>query len=362
MTATTKVSFGNTVSLSEAADLILAAPGVRYLLQGEPGIGKSSLLSVIKERTGMPVSYVDCGRLELGDVSVPFIDREAGVSRHFPSAMFNLHLGEPVAVMLDEFTKAPRAVQNMLHPLLEKGRPRLADRELPKGSVVILSGNMNSDGVGDNYAGHTASRIVPITVRKPTGAEWIKWGRASGRIGPVVLAWVEKTEGLFMSYLDADPDALKANPFVYNPRIVQRGYVCPRSLETASEIVEGRNSVTSQSALIAALSGAIGEPAARSLMAFVAYADQLPDDEEIAAAPKTCRVPDVPGALHVLVNRLAARAEKSTFAAVMTYMERLPKEWQTIFITTVAATPGTQAVAFSDRTFGQWMARNQALL
>jgi len=31
-----------TVSLEEAADLIAANPNVRYMLRGEPGIGKSS--------------------------------------------------------------------------------------------------------------------------------------------------------------------------------------------------------------------------------------------------------------------------------------------------------------------------------
>ena len=43
----TQANIRTTVTLKQAADLILACPGNRFLLQGEPGIGKSSIIKLI---------------------------------------------------------------------------------------------------------------------------------------------------------------------------------------------------------------------------------------------------------------------------------------------------------------------------
>jgi len=39
-----EVKFGKTITLKQAASLIRSNPETRFLLRGEPGIGKSSLL------------------------------------------------------------------------------------------------------------------------------------------------------------------------------------------------------------------------------------------------------------------------------------------------------------------------------
>lgn len=351
------------VSLIEAATLIASTPEAVYFLRGEPGIGKSSLLGEIKRLTGYDSTYIDCPRLDLGDIAIPFIDREAGVARYYPNAAFGLHTGRPVAICLDEFTKAARPVQNMLHPLFEKSGRRLADQKLTKGSLVFLTGNLTSDGVGDQIAMHTLNRIVPLNVRKPTGPEWRKWAVSSERINPTVIAWVEKFEDeLFASYLDM-PEG-KENPYVFNPRAVQAAFVSPRSLETASDILnakDGGNNVT-YDVLVAALSGAIGEPGALSLMSFVEYADQLPANEDILADPKGTPLPRLPGAFNIVVNRLCKIAERNTFDAIMEYMNRMPREWQMVFVKNITSMPTKQALAFGNKLFGQWLATNQALL
>ena len=54
-----EINFGKTVSLAEAEDLIVNVPQNRFMLRGEPGIGKSSMLERIGKRTGLPVAYID---------------------------------------------------------------------------------------------------------------------------------------------------------------------------------------------------------------------------------------------------------------------------------------------------------------
>ena len=63
------ITFGQSVSLKQAADAIASNPELRYFLQGEPGIGKSSIMKLIGERKPNHFkSYMDCSQLDLGDI------------------------------------------------------------------------------------------------------------------------------------------------------------------------------------------------------------------------------------------------------------------------------------------------------
>jgi predicted AAA+ superfamily ATPase len=72
-----EITFGSKVSLKQAAAIILATPENRYLLQGEPGIGKSSLLKMLSvELPDHEVAYIDVPNMDLGDIAMPVIDHE----------------------------------------------------------------------------------------------------------------------------------------------------------------------------------------------------------------------------------------------------------------------------------------------
>jgi len=88
-------------------------------------------------------------------------------------------------------------------------------------NVVFMTGNLSTDGVGDNLKAHSRNRIVPVTISKPTAEEWIEWGIGKG-IEPEVLAWVNQYPHAMASYTDA---AQGDNPYIYNPR-QDHGCVC----------------------------------------------------------------------------------------------------------------------------------------
>jgi MoxR-like ATPase len=190
-----------TVNHKQAAALILANPNVRYMLRGEPGVGKSMIAAAIAEATGYDLSMVDVPNLDLGDVAMPVIDHEHKVTRYYPNARFGLTTGKPVVICLDEFTKGADPVKNMLHPMLEVFRPRLGDFAIPEGSIIFMTGNMDTDGVGDGLAQHTRQRVVELVVRKSNATEWLQWAAANG-IHPVVMAWVDSYPQALASYLD----------------------------------------------------------------------------------------------------------------------------------------------------------------
>jgi len=353
------ITFGNTVSLKEAATLIASVPEVRFCLVGEPGIGKSSIMGMLENvfGDGYAYAYFDCAQKDLGDIAMPSLNREMRVTEYFPNAGLHLQSGKPVVIMLDEFGKAPAPVQNMLHPLLESHNPRLGDIPLPEGSIVFLTSNLASDGVGDVIKAHTLNRIVRLHVRKPDAEDWLDWAVNNG-IDPVVMAWVRQFSHALASYLDAGE---QSNPYIYNPKAVQGAFVSGRSLERASYIVSRRDKY-GPNALIAALSGAVGESAARDMEAFVAYQDQLPSWENIIRNPQSAAVPESAGACAVLVFSAIAKVQKETMTAFMEYLERFESEWQATFAINIAKNPARQAVAFSCRAFAELVRKNEDIL
>lgn len=352
------INFGSTVTLKQAANLILATPMNRYLLQGEPGIGKSSLLKTLS--ASLPdheVAYIDVPNMDLGDIAMPVIDRETKTTSYYPNSRFKIHLGKPVITMLDEFTKGAEPIKNMLHPLLEVANPRLGDISVNPESIVFLTGNLGSDNVGDNLKAHSRNRIIPLTVRKPDADEWLEWA-VNNNIEPVVMAWVRQFPHALASYMD---EAQGDNPYIYNPKKVQTAFVSPRSLERVSNIVRVREKLDADS-LIAAMTGAFGEAASRDMQAYVEYQDQLPTWESIIKNPKTADVPTSAGACAVLVFGAIAKIAKDTMTPFMHYLERFEPEWQACFAINVAKSPTKQSIAFSSQAFADWVQRNEDLL
>lgn len=352
------INFGNTVTLKQAANIILQTPANRYLLQGEPGIGKSSLLKTLSE--ALPeheVSYIDVPNMDLGDIAMPVINHDTKTTSYYPNSRFKLHLGKPVITMLDEYTKGAEPIKNMLHPMLEVANPRLGDISIHPESITFLTGNMTSDGVGDNLKAHSRNRITALTVRKPNADEWIEWAM-NHDIDPMVIAFVNQYPQVMESYMD---ESAGDNPYIYNPKKVQTAFVSPRSLERSSNIVKVRASLDSDS-VICALSGTLGEAGSRDMQAFVEYADQLPAWESIIKNPTQADMPKSAGACAIVVFGAIAKLTKDTLSPFMTYLERFEPEWQACFAINIAKTPSKQAIAFSSRAFTEWVSKNQDLL
>lgn len=357
----TSINFGSRVSLKEAAQLIAAVGTTNnILLRGPKGIGKSSILPMMREYLGddYEYAYFDMTSKAEGDVAIPFPDKEAGVMQFFTNEALKLHTGKPVVIMLDELAKAPRSIQNMVLPMLENPR-RVADKRLPDGTMVISTNNLSEEGLGDTFMAHTLNRMTVLEVRQPSVEEWLVWGAGSG-IHPVVLAWVNQTPTALASFRDDDFDA--SNPYVDNPKRVQVGQVVtPRSLEKASHIVWQREKF-SENTLLAALIGTIGEPAARDMQHYIAFQDELPSRELILKAPDTAPVPTSVGAIITLLFNLERAVDADTMTPIMKYVSRMEAEHQAVFCTALARNKVKQTIAFRNSAFTKWAAENADIL
>lgn len=361
------INFGTTVSLAEAAALIRVNPNKRYFLRGEPGIGKSSIMDYFERHYGNGYVYVyfDCVNKDLGDIAMPSIDRDKKITEYCLNAIFQHYTGKPMVIMLDEFSKAPQPVQNMLHPLLEVRNPRIGDFVLPAGSIVFSTGNMAGDGVGDNIKAHTLNRVSVLTVRKPNAEEWLGWA-VNHDIDPVVMAWVDRFPHALDSYLR---DNIEGNPYVFNPKVQQVSYVSPRSLENVSKSIANREELaaalgaaSASNALLADMIGTLGEAGARDMHAFVEYQDQLPTWDTIIATPRSAPIPDGDGARAVLVFGAVSKVDKESITPFMDYVGRMPMAWQAIFALNIARNPQKQQIAFTSTKFRDWCTANEEIL
>ena len=278
--------------------------------------------------------------------------------RFFTNEALKLTTGKPVCIMLDELSKAPRSIQNMVLPMLENPK-RIADKFLPEGSIVIVTGNLSEEGLGDTFLAHTMNRFCAIEVRQPSVDEWLVWGAANG-VHPVVLAWVNQTPTALASFRDDDFDP--SNPYVPNPKRIQVGQVVThRSLEKASHIVWRREKFT-ENMLLAGLIGEIGEPAARDMQHYIAFQDELPSRELILKAPETTPIPTSVGAIITLLFNLERAVDVDTMSPIMKYVSRMEAEHQAVFCTSLARSKTKQTIAFRNGDFTRWASLNADIL
>ena len=354
------INFGHSVSLNEFAHAIATVgQQVTIIGQGEPGIGKSAMLKVLGNI--MPThetAYIDCTLLDLGDFALPYtevVGDNRKVTKFAPNARFKFHTGRPVVIMLDEIGKAMKAVKNVLLTLMLEHR--IGDDYLPEGSIVFGTTNLLTDGVGDMLEAHARNRVAFVTVRKSDADEWIEWAIPNG-IDPTVIAWVKQFPHAMTSYTDPSQ---KDNPYIFNPTRAGAGaVVTPRSLEKASHVAKQRE-VLGDALTISLLTGTIGESASRDMQAFFTVVDKLPTWEALIASPDSAKLPDDAVARCILVFSAIARVEKETLAKWMKYVQRMDKEWQALFATSVMKSPAKQSFCVMNKDFKDWALNNQWL-
>lgn len=344
-------------SLAGAVKLIANVPNVRYLLRGEPGVGKSAIRKALKRLLGYPEAIIDCANLSLGDLAIPVPNHDDGTINWYHNARFKLQLGEPVIITLDELLKAGEEEMNMLHPMLEVDNPRLGDIAVPEGSIIFATSNLDSDGVGDQLAEHTRQRIVELIIRKPNAEEWLRWA-AQNNINPTMRAWVDRYPYALDSYVDGN-----VNEFNLDPTKPNRNVVSPRVFEISSRLMDQREAIDDDEALLSALCGAGGRPFGESVMSFLHYQDKMPKFQTIVNDPHNAPLPTEVGALAVLVYGLVSRTTKDNFSTLMDYVDRIPDpEWSCVYCLNIAHSEEKQNIAFTDDRYCKWLEENEDIL
>jgi len=346
------------ISLKQCANLIESVgDNVTVLAQGEMGIGKSSILKILQEK--LPnhfFCYGDMTTKDVGDFLIPKIRSLNGVEvcSFIPNEEFGFHSDKPIVLMLDEIGKANKAVMNAcLRLMLER---KLGTYELPKGSIVFATTNLASEGIGDMLPPHARNRISVVKVAKPTPEDWITWA-LDNDIAPEVLMTVRQFPQMLESFENYDKPS--DNEYIYDPRTPRPAFCTPRSLNKASDIIKKAKPL-GMDILAHALKGTIGNRATYDMLSIIQLTDELPDWETIINKPETTNIPKSPSAVCMLVYSAVQKVEKETIAKFMKYLERLSKEQQGLFATSVMRTNKKITIG-TNPTFIKWATVNNYL-
>ena len=367
-----RINLNTRITLAQAAHGIATVGHQRtIILRGEPGIGKSWVLKTLgKQMPTHRTVYIDCQLLlDQGDFFYPHIEvTEAGgkVAKRVALEDFDFSDGTPLIVMLDEIGKSNKSVMNVLLTLMYDRR--IGNNHLPEGSIVFGTTNMTSDGVGDFIAAHARSRAVITTVKKPHAGfnadgsvDADAWGyfALNNDIDPAITAWVKMNPNCLESYLDHTGGEKWDNPYAFHPTQGAESYVCPRSLHASSDIVKQRD-VLGHELTLSLLAGAAGESFARSFSAFLMIQNKVATADAIAAAPESAVVPDAGDgvALCVTVLNLVSYTTTKSIDALVTYMKRLPSEYQALFARSLMANESKKDVAIKCEEFRKWSLAN----
>jgi hypothetical protein len=358
------------LSSEECVQLILhVGPYRTVVIQGENGVGKTFLayiLAAMPEFAGhIKPAPLDATQMTDGSVWMPWIDAELGTSRELPNERFGVNKknqkgvagSKPVLVCLDEIFKVPQFIKNMLAPIIYERR--VGDYYMPEKSIVFCCTNMSIEGLGDSIQPHLRSRLVLVTMRKPTAVEWIENFAIPHKLNPAVIAYTHDYPNTFDSFLDyeaggkyAGKPLEKENPKIFNPRLMQDGFASPRTLHAASDVVNQMSNL-SVPVLQAALEGTIGAPTAEELGAYIRFQQDIPSYERVIKDPAGTPIASNPTAQLVQVFQFITRTDnREAASAVVAYVKRMRSEMQTLFCTNVANSQRivvfANAVGFND--------------
>lgn len=295
-----------------------------HLVRGLMGTGKTTLLKGIGEALGYPTFYFDCTVKDLPDLALPDMQNSTDCLRMIESEQLGKHIDGPVVVCIDELGKAPKQLANgLMATMLER------DGYHPD-SIIFATSNLGVEGLGDMFLPHQLNRLTAWEMRSPDAMEWIEWGINNGVVHEV-LGWVKDTPQVLQDFRDvSDPNE---NEYINHPQATGRTQVCtPRSLKKASDIIKAGAGKLDNHTLTAALIGTIGARGAMDLMSHLKLSSQLPTLDAIKADPTGAMVPTNASATCMVVFRSLMQLERDWCDAWMTYMCRLSKEAQALFV------------------------------
>lgn len=354
-----KINFNMNVSIDDCANIIKTiGNSITPIIVSEPGCGKSSILKMLEADLGTDeydYIYVDCPVKDMMDVAASIPNHASKTLEYYVSSLFKLGNGKKKVIMLDEFMKSPKLLQIIFTRLmLERS---VGDAPLPEGSIVFGTSNNSSDGVGDSMLAHVGNRVCIVPMAKPNAEMWNAWA-TKHKIARPIRAWVAMTPKAMRSYLDSDESD---NPYIFKPSSPARSFVSPRSLAKASPIVEAKD-IIGEHAMMVALSGTIGEAAAKSMSAFIALEGKLISTADVLKSASTIKVPeDVSAQVMMLFEAVDVLEVQDDLNKYMQFVERIPSsEVQSVFFTMIMR--GKPKLARYNQAINTWATNNHKLM
>jgi hypothetical protein len=328
---------------------------IRVLLVGPPAVAKTARIQAAAKAAGYKIIIFRTAlaeRVDLGGCYVP--NTETGITEALPLALLHTirNTDEPTILFLDDLGQAPMDVQASCMSLFDDGAisPSVliwgaTNRPADKAGVSALCEPLRSRF-------HTAFTIptpntgseandgpTALTTWREEVDGWCNWA-GEQNYAPEIIAWHRSTTGetLYAWKPSSDP-AVRMPDF--------------RSWHTVCRLWEaGLRDLSTVSA-------AIGKPAAAKFLAFAALADQLPTPQQVWMDPNGAPVPQEPAAQYLIAAMLGRAVEPKFAAALVTYIDRLPRVMGAYAARDAFSRLGGKLVGIKE--WQAWWVKNQAL-
>ncbi|HIE84085.1 MAG TPA: AAA family ATPase, partial [Dehalococcoidia bacterium] len=179
--------------LFDALDTALKA-GLSAFIKGPAGGGKTTMVRAYGKRKKMNVVHCHAPLMDLLDVK-GCISTAEDYAKFLPLEMWPKEGDGPSLIIIDEFPQCVTAIQNAFSQLLIESI--MGDVRLPKGSMVIATGNRKQDkAAANNIPAHIINRTLHINLDEDRDG-WFDWASKTG-VHPHVLAFIKfKPDALF---------------------------------------------------------------------------------------------------------------------------------------------------------------------
>jgi len=315
---------------------------LKVLIVSSPGIGKSALVELAAKMAEADLVVMHPSVSDPTDFKgMPAViktgNRTLAEFLPFGSLRKLVEATGLTVCFIDDIGQAPHAVQAALMQLIQA---REVDGTKISDHVVFVGATNDSSHMAgvSSILEPVKSRwdtIIPLTADVD---DWVAWALGRG-IAPAVIAFI-RFRPVMLNDFKATRE-LKNSP-------------CPRTVEAVGKWV----ATGIEDHLI--IAGAAGEGFATEFTSFMKVWRAVPDLDFIIANPAVASIPSRsdPSLCVALVSALSFKATKTNFAAIITYLERLPKEYE--FLAVRDATTRDPALN-ETAAYTHWALTNQAL-
>ena len=296
-------------SLRSALPKLLAKQRPVFLW-GAPGVGKSDVIKQIAEDHKLELRDVRLSLLDPIDLKgFPTIDSVKKQMSWLP-ADFLPKKGKGL-LFLDEMNSAPQSVQAAAYQLVLNRK--IGEYKLPDGWSVMAAGNRASDrSVVHAMPAALANRFVHLDFDINVD-DWSHW------------AMENELHTDLRAFIRFRPNLLHCFDSASNPR----AFPSPRSWAFVNDIYKDSHSADDEYELI---KGTVGEGAAAEFSGFVRQIKDLPTIDQVLLDPDGTKVPTSPAGMYAMATALDAKTTTNNIGRVMKYMDRMPVEFQVVFV------------------------------
>lgn len=306
-------------------------------LWGPPGVGKSAIVRQVAKTLGanlidIRLSEHDASEIKGLDMPHP---KDKQLVRYLPEFCSRLKEGKTI-LFFDEANSGHPSTQPPLYKITNDRH--IGDFKIPDDTMIVLAGNREEDrAITHRMSSALGNRLAHIQF-EISQDDLVAWAIKSG-IKQEMRAFWRFRPSLIHSY---NPDS--------------KAWPSPRSWTRAEKII---HSSLNHDTEFEALKGIVGEGPAGEFMAFLNHYRDLPSVEDVIKNPTTLPVSKEVGVQYAITTALASAATKKNIGAMLKYVERMPTEFQVIFLRDAVATgSGIDDTA----EFNNWAVKNASVL